>query len=78
MDKEDLKKQFKEYLWRHYVSEMWYGASTKSWETIVDGFFEYYQPERSKREDCLKEIANLSEEMGLYDRCGALNTQVTE
>lgn len=51
MDKEEIKKQFKEYLRRSFVPEMWYGASTESWDRIVDGFFDYYQPERLNPED---------------------------
>ena len=60
MDREELKQQFKEYLWRSFVSEMWYGASTESWDSIVDGFFDhYYHPQCSKREAlCLTKLAD--------------------
>jgi hypothetical protein len=49
-----MKEELKKFLVDNHSDKMWYGYSTEGWMSLIDDFFNQYQPERSKREDSCK------------------------
>ena len=45
-----MKEELKIFLREKHCEDCWYGASSESWDEIIDEFFDQYQEENRKSE----------------------------